>query len=93
MASDPLQDALAGVLTPIVRNAVAEALETQQAPHAAEPAPALLTAVQLCNQLQVSKQTLNRLVQLGLPRVFVLESPRYDLGEVIAWLRARSMDL
>lgn len=83
---DPLTAALETVLGPIVRTAVAEAMEDHDRPQAQ---PELLTAVQLCEKLQISRNTLGRLQHEGLPRVMVLDAPRYDLDDVMAWLKAR----
>jgi hypothetical protein len=35
--------------------------------------------------------TLHRLQAQGLRRVLVLDSPRYELGAVLAWLQARPL--
>ncbi len=50
--------------------------------------PALLTAGELAAQLRVSRSTVARMRADGCPIVRVIDSPRYDLVEVIAWLRA-----
>jgi hypothetical protein len=71
-------------LGPVVRRAVAEAL----AEHEPKQDPALLTATQLCEQLQISRATLHR---LNPPRIMVVDSPRYHLETVLEWLRAREI--
>jgi excisionase family DNA binding protein len=86
MPPDPLATALAQVLEPIVRRAVADALADQQP---SEPLPALLTVDQLCTQLGVSRTTLHRLRAEGLPCIMIGDSPRGSLPDVLAWLKAR----
>ena len=53
------------------------------------PAP-LLTTKDLCTQLSICPRTYARLVQQGLPCVWVLSARRYDLAEVTVWLRDRA---
>lgn len=53
------------------------------------PAP-LLTPKDLCAQLSICPRTYARLVQQGLPCVWVLSARRYDLAEVMSWLRDRA---
>ena len=50
----------------------------------------LLTPQALCVQLSISCRTYQRLVRAGLPFVPVLTARRYDVAEVVAWLRAQS---
>lgn len=86
-APDPLTTALAAALRPIVRAAVAEALEEHA--HAAAPTPALLTREQLAQTLGCSIATISRLRGEGLPVTWLLDSPRYELLAVLEWLRSR----
>lgn len=83
-APDPVVAALAGLLFPVVREAVIVAF----AEHAeSQPlAPSLLTNDQLAQALQISRSSLYRLVDAGMPRLMVLDSPRYRLPDVLAWL-------
>ena len=55
------------------------------------PAP-LLTPKDLCAQLSICPRTYARLVQQGLPCVWVLSARRYDLAEVTVWLRDRAAE-
>jgi hypothetical protein len=54
------------------------------------PAP-LLTPKALCAQLAICPRTYSRLVRAGMPHVLVLTARRYDVAEVVAWLRTRSV--
>ena len=56
---------------------------------ATRPLP-LLTPQALCAQLSISPRTYSRLVRAGMPCTFVLTARRYDVAEVVAWLRART---
>ena len=58
-------------------------------PSDTRPLP-LLTPQALCAQLSISYRTYQRLVRAGLPYVPVLTARRYDVTEVVAWLRAQS---
>lgn len=60
-----------------------------------QPSPTLLTPAALQLALTISKPTLRRLVEEGLPHVVVSRGPhrarrRYDLARVVAWLEARA---
>lgn len=68
----------------LVREEIAELVE-----RAAEPRPALLTTEQLARELGVSVATVRRMKCDGMPVVWVVESPRYQLDEVLVWLRSR----
>jgi hypothetical protein len=83
---DPLAAALATVLAPIVRAAVADAI-AEMAP--TEPRPELLTVEDICRELQVSRATLHKLRGEGLPTLTVGDSPRFRIAEVLAWLREK----
>ena len=49
----------------------------------------LLAVDETCAALRISRTTLTRLRAEGLPVVWILESPRFRLAAVIAWLEAR----
>lgn len=70
-------------LQAIVRVEIEQALADRRTP------PAVLTQDQLAESLGVSSRTIYTLRQEGLPTVLVGDSPRFDLGECLAWLRAR----
>jgi hypothetical protein len=53
------------------------------------PAP-LLTPKALCVQLSICPRSYSRLVRAGLPHVLVLTARRYDIAEVVAWLRVQT---
>jgi hypothetical protein len=72
----------------LVADAVTEAL----AAHEPTTPPALLDQSALALALGTSTRTVYTLRQQGLPTVWLLESPRFELGEVLAWLRSRSND-
>jgi hypothetical protein len=64
--------------------ALAEALD------GAKPAgPKLETREGCARALSISTRSLDTLRTQGLPTIMVLESPRFDLPEVLAWLRER----
>lgn len=73
-------------LKSLVMASVCEALEGARG--SAAP-PALLDREQLAGALQISLGTLAKLRREGLPELIVGDSPRFDLGEVLAWLRDR----
>jgi hypothetical protein len=56
------------------------------------PAPQrdLMTSAETCEELSISPATLHRLVKQGLPRLMVLDSPRYSRAATRAWLERRS---
>jgi hypothetical protein len=51
--------------------------------------PALLTQAQLAEQFQVSERTVYTFRHEGMPHVMLGDSPRYELGPCLAWLKAR----
>jgi hypothetical protein len=67
--------------------ALAEALEL-----APPKAPELLTRERCARALGISTRSLDTLRGQGLPVVWVLDSPRFELGEVVAWLRDRGAE-
>ncbi|MBK8994614.1 MAG: hypothetical protein IPM35_02535 [Myxococcales bacterium] len=73
-------------LAELVRGAVADVL----ADHGpAQPAPALVDRAGLARALSVSLSSVDRLLREGCPRVRIGDAPRFDVADVIAWLRAR----
>lgn len=52
-------------------------------------APALLTRDALAFELSISPSQLDRLRAQGLPTLRVAGMPRFELADVLAWLRAR----
>ena len=52
-------------------------------------APVLVDRAGLARALHVSVATVGRLARLGMPAVLVGDVPRYEVAEVIAWLRSR----
>lgn len=52
-------------------------------------APALLTRKALASALSCSEKHIDRLRREGLPELRVGDSPRFELVEVLRWLRAR----
>ncbi len=68
-------------LAAIVRAEVNAALAAQS------EAPSLLDQNALARELGVSARTVYTLRQQGLPVVWLLDSPRFDLAACLAWLR------
>lgn len=85
MQASDLPSLLAQMLRDEVRAAVAEALA--EATPARQPPPALLTSDGLAQQLQISRSKLDELVREGLPFVKVGATRRYELAEVLNWLK------
>lgn len=54
-----------------------------------DQAAILLDRAALAKALTVSMPTIDRLRHAGMPTTWVIESPRFHLDEVIAWLRAQ----
>lgn len=52
-------------------------------------APALLTRDAIAFELSISPSQLDRLRAQGLPTLRVAGMPRFELADVLAWLRAR----
>lgn len=69
-----------------VKEAVAEAL-AEVVPARQPAAPALLTSDELAQSLKVSRSKLDELVRAGLPFVKVGSTRRYELAEVLNWLK------
>jgi predicted DNA-binding transcriptional regulator AlpA len=53
-------------------------------------APRLLTREQVCEALQISLSTIARLQREGMPCVRIYEAPRFELENVVAWMKARN---
>lgn len=57
----------------------------------AEPAPALLDRQGLAKALSCSTKTLDRLrAEPNFPELQLLDSPRFELPNVLAWIRTRN---
>jgi hypothetical protein len=92
---DPLTTALgalAVLLRPLVAETVRDAVFDALSEHAAaEPSrPELLTTDELAAELRVCSKTVARLRADGMPVLHVGDSPRFRLGEVLAWLSSSS---
>ncbi len=48
--------------------------------------PQMLTGQELAQALRVSRKTIQRLIQRGLPHYLVGSHPRFLLPEVVSWL-------
>ena len=79
------------VIGHIVDQKVAAAVAAALADFKPRPLPALLTTKETCEQLRLSRSTLDRLRMYGLPCVFVGEAVRFNLAKVCAWLEANPM--
>lgn len=77
------------LLEQVAERSAIKALEAfEQRPHS-EPKPALIDQSGLARELGVSTRTVFAMRQQGLPVVMVCDSPRFELPEVLAWLRSR----
>lgn len=72
-------------LRELVRDSVADLID--DFPAAAEPG--LLDIVALSKALKTSATTIHKLRATGLPTIFVGDAPRFELSEVLEWLKAR----
>lgn len=79
-----------GELEVLVREAVIEAVAAVQD---GGTAPALLDRQQLARALGVSERTLRRMRDLGLPTLWLIDSPRFELAAVLEWVRSNSAHL
>lgn len=61
-------------------------------PAQARPKPALLDRSDLAQALGCSPATVARLVRQGAPFVWLVDSRRFELEAVLAWLRERSRE-
>jgi hypothetical protein len=87
---DGLTAALVAALRPMVEEVVRDLL-VEFADGAPAP-PELLTTEQICAALGCSRTSLHRLVLDGLPRLMLLDSPRYRLSDCVAWLETRTRE-
>ncbi|WP_390896894.1 helix-turn-helix domain-containing protein [Rubinisphaera margarita] len=51
----------------------------------------LLTRAQLAKRLRVSQPTVKGLTDQGMPHIRIGRQFRYDYGEVLKWLKAKSI--
>lgn len=83
-----LAAAFRDALRPMVRDVVAEVLTEFLE---AEPLkPELLTRQQVAQVLQISSQTVMRMVKEGMPMQRIGDSPRFKVAHVLAWIEERS---
>lgn len=89
--SAPNRDSLSATIVTTVRDAVHDAIETLADDLRR---PALVTRAQLCRELAISSSTASRLVREGMPSIKLAPGQgavRYDLTEVLDWLRERDL--
>jgi hypothetical protein len=72
-------------LAALIRDAVANALEAMPGPST----PHLLDRRGLAEALGCCPDTVDKLRKEGLPTVWVVDSPRFELDRVLEWLRER----
>ena len=77
--------ALESLLESVAERAVAKALEAL--PRAAPDRPPLKNQAELAQHLGCDVRTVFALRKKGCPHVFVGDSPRFDLDEVMVWLK------
>lgn len=85
MIEGAIQAAVRAALVSELPAALAEALSETK------PVPGLATREQCAQHLGISMRSLDTLRGRGLPTVMVLDSPRFDLVEVVTWLRDRGV--
>lgn len=78
-----------GQLRALVLNAVLEALETFDAPRAAQEPQPLLSVSQTAKALGCHRSKVNSMRLEGCPAVKLGSIYRYSLPDVLAWLKAR----
>lgn len=83
MVEDAIRAAVKAALAAELPGALAEAFE------AATAARGLATREETARHLAISTRSLDTLRAQGLPTVWVIDSPRFDLVEVLGWLRGR----
>lgn len=88
LASAATVPSLDDVLRAAVRDVVRAELEGL-ADREAAPLPALLDSAGLARELSCSVVHVRALVKRGLPHVMVGDARRFELPQVLAWLRAR----
>jgi hypothetical protein len=72
-----------GQLRAMVREEIDRAVEEVEGP------PALIDTNALSRHLGVSSRTVFELRKQGLPVVWLCDSPRFELGACLDWLKAR----
>jgi hypothetical protein len=86
--------ALAGIVEPIAELAAAilepRLAEVIAAAIAAHHAPKLLDRRGLAHALNIGVDTVDRLRREGCPSLLVGDAPRFELDQVIQWLRGRA---
>ena len=70
-----------------LRAILREEVEAALAERAPSPAPCLLDRRGLAEALDCGVDTIDKLRREGLPTVMLIESPRFELAAVLAWLR------
>ena len=83
---------LAEALSAVIREAVFDAFVELHAEDQSRPPPVLLDRAGLAEALHTSPATVSRLVTEGMPRIMLLDSPRYRLADVLAWLEQRTRE-
>lgn len=83
MSCDPVVTMTRSELRQLLSEVVTDALNAHD-----PPAPsALLDRHEIARALGVSARTVARLREAGMPVVWVIESPRFELADVMDWLR------
>lgn len=57
-----------------------------------EEAPMFLTAKEMSDVLGINEKTFAKMVKEGMPSVKIGERPKFDLSDVLDWLKNRSGD-
>lgn len=78
-----LADIAREILTPVLKEVVADHLR------AIPPKKTILTQAELADELRVSVPTLRKEIEAGLPWIPVGDHKRFELDQVLEWLRAR----
>jgi hypothetical protein len=86
-AQDPLTQALAASLRPVLEDVVREML-AEHVP--AERPTALLTRAELARELRVCSTIVSRLVRDGMPHVLLGTAIRFEAARCLEWLRGRN---
>lgn len=84
MIETAIQVAVREALQRELPGALAEALDANKS-----SLPQLATREQCAKALNISTRSLDTLRSQGLPVVWVLDSPRFDVAEVVTWLREK----
>lgn len=88
---EPLETSLVVATPEELRKLLCEALSEALAGQAAvgPPPPELVKGAELARLLSVSRTTVHRLRQEGMPAIRMGETFRYHLGDCLEWLRRR----